>query len=55
MVDDAGLLERARRGDEDAFSQLFARHERAIYRYGAYMCGRDAADDIVQETGGVRL
>ena len=50
MVDDAGLLERARRGDEDAFSQLFARHERAIYRYAAYMCGQDAADDLVQET-----
>jgi len=26
------------------------RYEAAIYRYAAYMCGRDAADDIVQET-----
>jgi RNA polymerase sigma-70 factor (ECF subfamily) len=50
VVDDAGLLERARRGDEDAFSQLFARHERAIYRYAVYMCGPGAGDDIVQET-----
>ena len=49
-VDDAGLLERARRGDEDAFSRLFARYQRVIYRYAAYMCGPDAADDIVQET-----
>jgi RNA polymerase sigma-70 factor (ECF subfamily) len=49
-VDDAGLLERARRGDEAAFSELFARHQRAIYRYGAYLCGPGAADDIVQET-----
>src|SRR5580693_3976150 len=49
-VDDVGLLERAHRGDEDAFSQLFTRHQRAIYRYAVHMCGRDAADDIVQET-----
>lgn len=32
-VDDAGLLERARRGDEDAFSRLFARYQRVIYRF----------------------
>ena len=49
-VDDAGLVERARRGDEQAFSVLFARYQRSIYRYGAYMCGRDAADDVVQDT-----
>ncbi len=49
-VDDAGLLERARRGDEQAFSALFARYQRSIYRYAAYMCGRDAADDVVQDT-----
>jgi RNA polymerase sigma-70 factor, ECF subfamily len=48
--DDAGLVERARRGDEDAFSQLYARHQRAIYRYAVYLCGQDAGDDIVQET-----
>ena len=49
-MDDVGLLERARRGDEDAFSQLFARHQRTIYRYAVYMCGQEAGDDIVQET-----
>jgi RNA polymerase sigma-70 factor (ECF subfamily) len=49
-VDDVGLLERARRGDQDAFSRLFARYQRAIYRYGVYMAGRDSGDDIVQET-----
>jgi RNA polymerase sigma-70 factor (ECF subfamily) len=49
-VDDVGLLERARRGDQEAFSRLFARYQRAIYRYAAYMAGREAADDIVQET-----
>jgi RNA polymerase sigma-70 factor (ECF subfamily) len=49
-VDDAGLLERAREGDQEAFSRLFARYQRAIFRYGAYMAGREAGDDIVQET-----
>lgn len=49
-VDDAGLLERARTGDEGAFSQLFARHQRPIYHYAARMCGSDVADDVVQET-----
>ena len=47
---DAQLLKRAREGDGDAFSQLFARHERAVFRYAAYMCGHEAGDDIVQET-----
>ena len=48
--DDVGLIERARRGDEEAFSRLFARHQRMIYRYATYMCGPAAGDDIVQET-----
>lgn len=49
-MDDDGLIERARQGDEDAFAQLFTRYQRAVYRYAAYMGGRDAGDDIVQET-----
>jgi RNA polymerase sigma-70 factor (ECF subfamily) len=49
-VDDALLLERARQGDEDAFSSLFARYQRSLFKYAAYMCGRDAGDDVVQET-----
>ena len=49
-MDDAELLDRARQGDEAAFAQIFSRHQRAIYRYAAHMCGRDAADDVVQET-----
>jgi RNA polymerase sigma-70 factor (ECF subfamily) len=49
-VDDTGLVDRARRGDEDAFSSLFARHQAAIYRYAAHMGGRETADDVVQET-----
>jgi RNA polymerase sigma-70 factor (ECF subfamily) len=49
-VDDGTLLARARQGDEEAFSVLFTRHERAVYRYAAYICGRDRADDVVQDT-----
>jgi RNA polymerase sigma-70 factor, ECF subfamily len=49
-VDDVDLLQRARRGDEAAFSRLFERYQRGLYRYAAYMCGRDTGDDIVQET-----
>jgi RNA polymerase sigma-70 factor (ECF subfamily) len=49
-VEDVGLLEGARRGDATAFSTLFARYQGPILRYAAHMCGRDAADDVVQET-----
>ncbi len=49
-VDDERLLERMRRGDEAAFSQLFARHQGPIYRYALHMCGPGAADDVVQDT-----
>jgi RNA polymerase sigma-70 factor (ECF subfamily) len=49
-VDDATLLQRARRGDTDAFSELFGRHQRAIYRYAVHMGGADAGDDVVQDT-----
>ena len=49
-MDDAVLLTRARKGDERAFSALFERHERRIFRYAAYMCGPQAGDDVVQVT-----
>jgi RNA polymerase sigma-70 factor (ECF subfamily) len=49
-VDEVGLLERAGRGDAEAFSRLFARYQGPIFRYAAHMCGRGAADDVVQET-----
>jgi RNA polymerase sigma-70 factor (ECF subfamily) len=49
-VTDAGLLERAGQGDADAFSSLFARYQRAIYRYAVHMCGAEAGDDVVQDT-----
>jgi RNA polymerase sigma-70 factor (ECF subfamily) len=48
-VDDLRLLERMRRGDENAFAELFARHRAVVYRYAAHMCGHGAADDVVQE------
>jgi RNA polymerase sigma-70 factor (ECF subfamily) len=49
-MDDTALLGRARRGDETAVSQLFARHQRQLFRYATYMGGGDNADDIVQDT-----
>ena len=49
-VNEEQLLTRARRGDEQAFGQLFALHQGSIYRYAMHMCGSDAADDVVQET-----
>ncbi len=49
-MDDAGLIALARRGDAVAFSRLFTGFERPIFRYAAHMCGRDAADDVVQDT-----
>jgi RNA polymerase sigma-70 factor (ECF subfamily) len=49
-VTDSELLERARQGDGQAFAALFRSHQAAVYRYAAYLCGRDTADDIVQET-----
>jgi RNA polymerase sigma-70 factor (ECF subfamily) len=49
-VGDERLLERACKGDAEAVSRLFARYQASIYRYAVHMCGRDAGDDIVQET-----
>ena len=49
-VDEAGLLRRARSGDDAAFAQLFGHYQRPIFRYAAHMCGDAAADDVVQET-----
>jgi RNA polymerase sigma-70 factor, ECF subfamily len=49
-VDEAGLVAQVRRGDANAFSRLFATYEGPLFRYAAHMCGRDSADDVVQET-----
>ena len=49
-VEDAQLLERSRRGEESAFSELYRRYQAGIYRYAVHMCGASAGDDVVQET-----
>jgi RNA polymerase sigma-70 factor, ECF subfamily len=49
-VDDATLLRSAWNGNASAFCELFDRYQRRIYQYAARMCGRAAADDVVQET-----
>ncbi len=51
MDSEAALVDRMRRGDENAFEVLYARHQPAVYRYALRMTGsRDQADDAVQET-----
>lgn len=50
MTDEA-LLERARRGDRDAFAELVARHQDALYTMALRLLGRpEDAADVVQET-----
>jgi RNA polymerase sigma-70 factor (ECF subfamily) len=48
---DRDLLDAVRRGDRRALERLLARHQPAIFRFGAKMC-RDEEDakDVVQET-----
>ena len=46
----AGWVERARRGDEEAFACLVERHERMVLRTGLRLLGRlDLAQDAAQE------
>ncbi|MEZ5365265.1 MAG: RNA polymerase sigma factor [Bryobacterales bacterium] len=48
---DPVLLERAARGDEDAFTALYRRRSAAVYRFALGMTGsREAAEEVVQET-----
>jgi RNA polymerase sigma-70 factor (ECF subfamily) len=50
-MDDEALLERARRGDRDAFGQLVERHQDGLYTMALRMLGRpEDAADVVQET-----
>ena len=49
MTDDAELVERARQGDQAAFSELVARHVEAARRVAAQFGAGDDADDVVQE------
>lgn len=46
-----GLLARCRAGDLDAFGQVYAEHERHVFRYAYHLLGqREDADDVKQET-----
>jgi len=50
-VDEAELIERARRGDEAAWEALVAAHQEAVFRLAYLMTGSaDEAADIAQET-----
>ena len=45
------LVARCRAGDLDAFGQVYAEHERHVFRYAYHLLGqRDDADDVKQET-----
>jgi RNA polymerase sigma-70 factor (ECF subfamily) len=45
------LVTRCRAGDLDAFSQVYDRYERQVFRYAYHILGhRDDADDVKQET-----
>ena len=51
QVDDATLIERAKRGDEGAFTHLYQRHVRYVAGVVYRLLGVDGElDDIVQET-----
>lgn len=48
---DSELALRCRDGDKEAFGQIYARYEDAIFRYAYYLTGnREDAADIKQET-----
>ncbi|MFP5289355.1 MAG: RNA polymerase sigma factor, partial [Thermoanaerobaculia bacterium] len=48
---DAGLMDRVRSGDRDAFSDLVERHKDAVVNYVTRLTGnRDRAEDLAQET-----
>lgn len=49
--DDIQLMARCCAGDLEAFEQVYARHERQVYRHAFYLVGHhEDADDIKQET-----
>ena len=50
-ADDAGVVERARGGDTEAFRELVERHSRGLFRLAYRLTGSEAdAEDVVQET-----
>jgi len=49
--DDRVLVQRLRRGDRDAFRELYARYAQPTFGFLARLCGaRDRAEDLHQET-----
>jgi RNA polymerase sigma-70 factor (ECF subfamily) len=46
---DADLVNRARRGDVDAFEALVRRYEATAVRVASVVCGSDGAEDAAQE------
>src|ERR1700682_6016719 len=51
VFDEAPLLERARRGDAAAFTELVERYERKIFRLAKHITQNDDdAEDVLQET-----
>ncbi len=50
QTEEEQLTARCRAGDADAFSLLYARYERQVFRYAYHLLGhREDADDIKQE------
>ena len=50
MIDDEALLGRMLGGDEDAFTLLYRKRQRGIYRFALHMTGNAAmAEDVTQE------
>jgi RNA polymerase sigma-70 factor (ECF subfamily) len=48
--DEAQLVRRAKAGDAEAFSEIYDRHQPAIYRYICYRVGSDStAEDLCSE------
>ena len=46
-----GVLSRCRAGDLDAYGQVYAEHERHVFRYAYHLLGSpEDADDVKQET-----
>ena len=47
---EAGLVTRVRRGDEDAFHELYQIHRRSIFQFAWRLTGsQTAAEDVAQE------
>src|SRR5437016_4789107 len=50
MVTDGELILAAKRGDDQAFTELFTRYEKPLYRFAySITLSHDVADDMLQE------